>query len=228
MGEIYLFGISTTSKRIKSFIQYHKIYNVNGFIVDDEYKSTDIYDNTKVFSISEFRSIQNYKSLPVFICLAWNRLNEDRKQVFQKFLGEFNIVNIISPNSIIRGTIKGINVFVGDYVILETGSIVRDNVYIDHNSFIGTDTLVCEHSYIGAKSMIAGNDYIGSQSFIGINAVVFDNVKIGEKCIISGGEIIKRNVEKYTIIKNVDNRQISISYPENEIINKLLFYKNVR
>lgn len=228
MESIYLFGISTTSKRVKAFIEYHKMYNVEGFIVDDKYKLNDIYDNKKLYSISEFRNLPNFHSLPVFICVAWNKLNEDRKVVFKKYIDEFNIVNIISPKSIIRGKILGKNIFIGDLVVLEIGSKIHNNVFIDHNSFIGTDTIINEHSYIGAKSMIAGNANIGMQSFIGINSTVFDNVKIGDKCIISGGEIVKRNVDNFTIIKNIENVQISKSFSEEEIINKLLVSKNVR
>lgn len=228
MESIYLFGIGTTSKRVKAFIQFNKIYKVRGFIVDDNYKTKDFYDNEKIYSLTEFRNLPNYKSLPVFICIAWNRLNEDRKQVFQKYNNELNLVNIISPKSVVRGILKGKNIFIGDFVVLEVGSNINNNVFVDHGSFIGTDTIIDEHSYIGAKSMIAGNSHIGSQTFIGINSTVFDNVKIGQKCIISGGEIIKRNANNYTVIKSVNNKQHYKSYPEKIIINKLLASKNVR
>ncbi|MDD2635912.1 MAG: hypothetical protein PHW82_10475 [Bacteroidales bacterium] len=229
MTAIYLFGISTTSIRVKCFIEYHKLYTVKAFIVDDEYKTHNNFEGYPIISLSDFKNIHDYQKLQVFICVAWNRLNEDRKFVFQRLSAEkLNIINLISPNAIIRGEVLGSNVFVGDYVILEVGTVINQNIFIDHNSFVGTNTIIKEHAYIGAKSVIAGDSIIGQQSFIGIHSTVFDKVCIGSKCIISGGEIIKRNVQDFSVVKNVDGRQITKTYTPEEIINKLIVKRSVR
>lgn len=229
MTAIYLFGTSTTAIRVKCFIEYHKLYTIKAFIVDEEYKTDNNFEGYPVISLSDYKNTHKYQQLPVFICIAWDRLNEHRKLVFQRLsIEKLNIINLISPNAIIRGKISGSNVFVGDYVILEAGTVINDNAFIDHNSFIGTNTIIKEHVYISAKSMIAGGSIIGQQSFIGIHSTIFDKVCIGSKCIISGGEIIKRNIQDFSVVKNIDGSQITKTYSPDEVINKLIEKKNIR
>lgn len=226
---IYLFGIGTTAFRIKSFIEYHSLYEIKGFVVDDKYKNECTFLGKDIISLSEFKNLNQSKRLSIFICSAWNRLNQDRTDIYNRLNQEYNLVNIISPSAIIRGNISGKNIFIGDMVLIESGARIESNVFIDHLSFIGTHTNILQNSYIAARAMIAGNVEIGNQSFIGINATIFDEVKIGHKCIISGGITIKRNVPNCCVIKSSKNDQNEISiYTENEIVNKLIAQKNVR
>lgn len=226
---IYLFGIGTTAFRIKSFIEYHNLYKVAGFIVDDAYKTQEYFCDLKVFSVSEFETVTDFQTQPVFICTAWNRLNQDRKDIFNRLKNNYNLINLIAPTAIIRGEVQGGNIFIGDYVIIEPGSSISSNVFIDHHAFVGTFGTLEEHVYLGAKSMLAGHVSIGRQAFIGISAVLFDQVAIGEKCIISGGEIIKRSIPNYTIVKKSSSGiQEYKTFSKEEILNKLQSNKNVR
>lgn len=229
MQSIFLFGISTTSSRIKSFIEYHQLFKIEAFVVDDLYKSVDTFENYPVLTYSDFKKVDDFRSKPIFICMAWNRLNEDRKNTFVRLKSEdLNIINIISPTAIVRGEVEGRNIFIGDQVCMEAGSVVYDNVFMDHNCFVGTNTVIKRNSYICAKSMIAGSAVIGEQTFVGIHSTVFDQVVVGEKCIISGGEVIKRNILDYSLVKEKDGRQVTIQYDSSSIIKKLMHSKNVR
>lgn len=229
MKDIYLFGTSTTSSRVKSFIDYHHLFIIKAFVIDDDFLNDKWFENHPVISMSDFKNIPDYENLNIFICIAWNNLNSDRKTVFNNLsAANLNLVNLISPTAIVRGQITGRNVFVGDGVGLEVGSEIDDNVFIDHHVFVGTNTKIEKHAYLGAKSMIAGEVTIGTQSFIGISATVFDQVSIGDKSIISGGEVIKRNVKRCSVIKSTADAQHSTAYSEEEIIHKLVVKKNVR
>lgn len=228
MESIYLFGTSTTASRVKSFIEFHKLYKIEAFLVDDNYKTSDSFEGYKILTVSEFRELPDYTKNLVFICLAWNRLNQDRRDLFNRYEQEFNLVNLVSPHSVIRGELAGTNIWVGDYSVLEMGSVVFSNCIMDHLCFVGSNTVLEKHNYVAVKAMIAGNTHIGEQNFIGINSTIFDEVKIGNKCIIAGGETIKRNIESFTVVKTFENEQVSKTYQENEIIEKLIANKNVR
>jgi len=228
MKSIYLFGTSTTASRIKSFIEFHQLYTIDGFLVDDNYKTSDSFEGHKVITVSEFRNLIDYKEIPVFICVAWNRLNQDRKDLFNRYEKEFNLVNLISPHSVIRGELLGTNILLGDYSVLEMGSVVQSNCIMDHLCFVGSRSVIESHSYIAVKVMIAGSTTIGEQSFVGINATIFDQVNVGKKCIIAGGETVKRNVDDFSAVKSSKLGQTIKTYSESEVIKKLLASKNVR
>lgn len=227
MEDIYLVGASTTAIRVVELIKYHKLYNIKGFIVDDNYKNTDEYYGLPLLSLSEFKQIENYIKIPIFICIGWNRLNLDRKNVFESFK-EFNLINIISPTAIIRGEVLGRNIYIGDNCIIDIKTKIFDNVFLDHNVFLGYNVTIRKHAFLGVRTVFGGSVVVGEQCFVGMGALIFDKTIVGNRCIISGGEIIKRNTVDNCTIRSKDGKQITKVYSEDEIINKLIAVKNVR
>lgn len=227
MKDIYLVGASTTAIRVIELIRHHNLFRIKGLIVDDEYKQDETFYELPLLGVSEFKKKANCFDVALFICIGWNRLNSDRKKVFNTFK-EFNLVNIISPTAIIRGDILGRNVYVGDNCIVEAKSKIFDNVYIDHCAFIGYNVAILNNVFLALRSTLAGSVKIGEQSFIGMGALIFDKTIVGNKCIISGGEIVKRNIADNSIVRSKNGEQIIKSYTEEEIIYKLIASKNVR
>src|SRR5690554_2997251 len=173
MKDIYLVGASTTAIRVIEMIKYHNLYNIKGLIVDDEYKEDETFYELPLLGLSEFKRKVDCHEVALFICVGWNRLNSDRKKVFENFKN-FNLVNIVSPSAIVRGDIIGRNVYVGDNCIVEIKARIFDNVYIDHCAFIGYNVAVANHVFLALRTTLAGSVTIGEQSFIGMGSLIFD------------------------------------------------------
>lgn len=101
------------------------------------------------------------------------------------------ILNIIHPDSSLSKNIQiGSGVFIsrnvsvnsfaiiGDYTILNTGSI------IEHECKLGSAV------HIAPGAVLAGNVEVGDRSFIGANAVVKQGVKIGKDVIVGAGSVV--------------------------------------
>lgn len=227
MKDIYLVGASTSAIRVIEMIKYHNLYNIKGLIVDDEYKEDETFYELPLLGLSEFKRKVDCHEVALFICVGWNRLNSDRKKVFHAFK-EFNLVNIISPTAIVKGDVLGRNVYVGDNCIVDVKSKIYNNVYIDHCVFIGHNVTILNDAFLAVRSTLAGSVIIGEQSFIGMGSLIFDKTTIGKKCIISGGEIVKRNINDNCTVRSKDGQQIIKSYREEDIIYKLIASRNVR
>lgn len=92
----------------------------------------------------------------------------------------------------------GINVVLGDNVIIMAGSYVGDNVTIGSNTLIYPNVSIYHHSVIGQDCIIHSGTVIGSDGYgfahtkmgehIKIyqngNAVIEDNVEIGANCVV--------------------------------------------
>ena len=105
-------------------------------------------------------------------------------------------LNVIHPSSIVSGLSRvGIGNFissgvhlnalatVGDFCILNTGSVV------EHECRLGNAV------HIAPGAVLAGNVTVGDNTFIGANSVIKEGVTIGENVIIGAGTVVIKDIE---------------------------------
>lgn len=138
-------------------------------------------------------------------------LSPNPRQTFQKVLEEFfikKVVPSISSRASIHATTKmGTNVFIGDYVVIEEGCILGNDVCIDHHTVLKANTVLHDHVKIGSNCTIGGvgfgyeKDADGKYQVIPhIGNVVLKNfVEIGNNtCIdraVLGSTVLEENVK---------------------------------
>lgn len=228
MKKIVIIGTGKNAKQVYDFLKIHKLYDIVGFAIDKEYIKEDSYMNYPVYPLENL-DVYIDNDTYIFVSLGWNRLNSDRRQLYERLKAKgYKFANLISPTAIVRGKIDGDNVWINDYSVLQSDAVIKSDVIIREGVVIGNDTLIKDHCFIGVKALVAGGCIIGEQSFIGIHATVFDGTIIGDKCIIGGCAVVKRNVSNYTVCKYDLNNTITKKYDESVIEQKLVFSKNVR
>lgn len=229
MKNLIIVGLSKTSDHVYSFVKSHNLYNIVGFAVNEEYRKVSEYHGLPVYTLENLEEEYGSLDFCVFVALLWNHLNRDRKDLYDYCKSKsWEMANIISPTSIIRGELLGDNCWIHDYVIIQNNAKLESNIAIMAQTLIGANTHIGSHCFFGAKSLLGGGSTIGEQSFIGINSVIFDDTNVGRKCIIGACTSVKRNMpdcSKYiTSSEDIVVRQ----YTEDEIEEKLVFSKNVR
>lgn len=221
--KLMLVGISTTAQTIYEFISDYKIFDVIGFAVDTEFMIQDTFCGLPVFDIEQLPKSFDKRRDYLFVCIQWNRLNADRRDVYLRLKQQgFRFANIISPHAIIHGTIEGDNCWISDNVVIEPNAIIHNNVFVKTGAIVCHDTTIYDHAFIGARSLLSGKVSVGEQSYVGVCATIFDCTRIGSKCLIGAGTVIKRNVPDFTIIKLPNDTTIIQTYEESNIENKLL------
>lgn len=229
MENLIIIGTGINGRNALEFIRMYNLYNVLGFAVNTKYYSSNDFCGVPVYKLEELS--QTIKEpFKVFVSLFWNRLNADRRRLFEYCKTQnFQFANLISPRASINHSAKlGVNCLVHDFVSILDNSTIGDNVFMMPYSLIGSCSNISNHSFIGVRTIIGGKSIIGQQSFTGFNSVILDDTKIGEKCIIGASTIIKRNLPSYSrCVSTVDN-QIIKEYSPEEIESKLMALKNVR
>ena len=89
----------------------------------------------------------------------------------------------VFPNSIIQTNSK-----VGDYSILNTGSI------LEHDCVVGNGV------HIMPGAVIGGNAKIGNYVTIGLNATVMPKIEIEEGAFIGAGAVVTKNIKKNEVV----------------------------
>ena len=101
------------------------------------------------------------------------------------------MVKIGSGNFFAKNVSIPVLVSIGNYCILNTGSI------IEHECEIGNAV------HIGPGAVLAGNVKVGDFSFVGANSVVKQGVQIGKNVTIGAGTVILKDVyDNKTVVGN--------------------------
>ncbi len=235
MSNLVIIGISDTADRIIRFVNRYHLYSIIGCAADAAYLPENQRvviggGEYKVWDIAHLHEHIDVNNDFVFVAVLWNRLNADRRQLFERIcaMQRFRFANIVSPNAIIRGELRGVNCWICDDVLLQEHAVIEDNVYIMDRALVGHRSVVQQHAFIAVGATIMGAVVIGEQSYIGVNANVFDETHIGRKCIVGACTYVKRNLPDCTVIKTPPDAFVVKTYSEEEIENKWLAHRNVR
>lgn len=145
--------------------------------------------------IKEIKFIKGNTKGILFIC-AFRTSNFFTKNLFLKILGfpirlfyKIMIQWVLGID--IDDTTKigfGFNVYHGQSLIINSGTIIGKNVIVRHNTTIGN-----------AKEEDSC-PIIGDNVTIGANAVVIGNIKIGNNSIIGAGSVVIRDVPENSVV----------------------------
>lgn len=229
MDRLFIIGTSVAANNICKFVEKYKLYDVRGFAVNREYRTVDEYLGKPVYDIENLDTVADKDKDYLFVAIQWNRLNADRRKVYEKLKEEgYRFANLVSPLASINGMLSGDNCWITDFVCIDTDAVIGNDVFVKVGAWVGDHTLVGDHCFIGAKSTVGGGVKIGEQSFIGLGAIIFDDTSIGIKCIVGAATALKRNLPDFSVCKTMSDIFVVKNYPEDEIEQKLLFLKNVR
>lgn len=228
MEKLIIVGLSTNARHVYEFVKDYDLFDVIGFAVNERYKTEDTFKGLPVYALETLDQQVDKSEVRLFVALLWNRLNADRRVLFESLTAEgWQMANIISPHARIRGEVKGTNVWIHDNVIIQNDTTIGNNVAIMGQTLVGANCSIADHCFLGAKSTVGGGTTIGEQSFVGLNATVFDGTTVGKKCILGACTAVKRNVPDFTLVKTSSAIEMK-QYEESEIEGKLQFAKNKR
>lgn len=229
MERIVIIGTSVAASNIYKFIEKYRLYEVAGFAVNREYKTADTYLGKPVYEVESLDKVVDKQKDYLFVAIQWNRLNADRRKVYEQLKGEgYRFANLVSPLASVDGQIAGDNCWISDFVRIEFDTIIGNDVFVRVGVLISDHVIVGDHCFIGAKSTVGGGVQVGEQSFIGLGATVFDDTKVGRKCIVGAATALKRNLPDCCVYKTVSDNFVVKEYVEDVIEQKLMFKKNVR
>lgn len=221
--KLVIVGMGTTARRILRFVQGYNLYEVVGFAVNAAYKNCDEFFGFPVYALEELTEEQR-REYCYFVAVQWNHLNAQRRHIFEECTAMgLELVNLISPlASTYAGEIRGVNCWIQDFVVMQTGAVVGDDCIVAAGALLGNESLVGSHCFIGAHGAVGGNAHIGEQCFVGINATVFPRVEIGKKCILGAATAVKRNVPDFSRYSTSSDNIVIKTYSEFEVEGKLV------
>lgn len=227
--KLVIVGTSSSARHVLHFVQYHGLFEVVGFAVNEQYYREDTFQGLPVYRLEHLREECPHREFKVFVAVMWNRLNADRRRLYEYCKGQgYAMANLVSPLAAVRGTIQGDNCWVHDFVVVQNDTVVDSDTFIMAYSLIGANAHVGAHCFFAARSLLGGGSTLGEQSFVGLSSTVFDDTCIGRKCIVGACTAVKRNMPDFSkCIASADNTVMK-QYTEEEVEGKLQFRLNKR
>ena len=226
---LLIFGTSLTAHTIYKQVIDNDLFDLLGFVVDGKYKTCDSYCDLPVYEYEQLPAFFDKERDFLFVAIEWDRMNSIRKKVYERIKRDgYKLANIISPNAIIHGELRGDNIWVCDGVIIDNDSLIYEDVFVRTRATIGHDNIVFAHSYIGMGALTAGRVVVGESTYIGVNATIFNRLNIGTKCLVGACTYVKRHLPDYSRIKTNNEGFIIEQFNESVIENKLIAGEEVR
>lgn len=228
MDNLVIIGIADTADRVVSFVERYKLFNIIGCAVDEKYvppTNETILGGEKrsVWPLSKLNEYVDIENTYLFVAVLWNHLNADRKNLYlhvKSLWLNAKFANIISPKASVRTDKMGENCLIDDYVVIHERAEIGSDVIIVANSFIAPYAIVSNHVFVAPHAIILGGAKVMSQTMVGTRVIVLNKVEIGEKCLIGAGAIVKKDVPKFCVVKNMSTQDCIKQYNESEIENK--------
>ena len=195
--KLIIVGLSNNAKLAAYYFERDSEYQVLGFAVNKQYKSTDEFHGLPVYEIETLQLNFTPSEVDVFVAVGYKNMNGIREDLYlvMKEMGYFLPNYISSKCSFLTEEIIGDNNFIlEDNTIQPFVKIGSNNVFWSGNH-IGHDVEIGNHNFITSHVVISGFTKIKNNCFIGVNATLRDDIEISDKTLIAAGAIIMKSTK---------------------------------
>ena len=176
---------------VLEILNAEKKYKVIGFIDDDPAKKGEEIKGIKVIgSVKELAHFKEKLGVKGAIVAIGN--NPMRRALSEKIKeAGLELVNAIHPTVIKDPDVEiGKGCYIGQGVILVTGTRIGNCVNIHTGATIDHDNIIEDGANLGPGVHLAGRVKIGRDAFLGTGAIVIPDGVVGENSIIGAGGVV--------------------------------------
>ena len=143
----------------------------------------------------------------VVIAIGDNRV---RARVFTQMCEQGELIaNAIHPTAVLAADVRlGLGVMICASAVVNTGTIIGDNVILNTGSSIDHHNRIDAHAHIAPGVHLGGNVHIGMGGFVGIGATVIPGRTVGDWSIVGAGAVVASDMPEWTTSVGVPARVI--------------------
>lgn len=119
-----------------------------------------------------------------------------RIEIKDKFIKKgFNFESVVSPTAqVSKYAVIGIGTVVMHKVVINAGVKIGDYSIINTGSIIEHDSKVGNFSHISTGVISNGETSIGNNTFVGSGTIIMEQIKIGNNCIVGMGQQVRHDL----------------------------------
>jgi sugar O-acyltransferase (sialic acid O-acetyltransferase NeuD family) len=195
--KLVIIGDGETAELAYEYFTSDSDYEVNAFVVEQQYLSKTSLFNIPVIPLEELKTRFSPDIYDVFVAVSYTKLNRVRKKLFYevKCMG-YKCASYISSHAFVwRGVEIGENCFIFENNVIQYKVRIGNNVTLWSGNHIGHRSIIHDNCFISSHVVVSGYCEIGKNCFLGVNSCLADNIKIAEDCFIGMGAVVNNNTE---------------------------------
>lgn len=179
------------AKVVLEILHAGKEYKVIGFIDDDPKKMGHSIKGIKVIGNTDdlVKMKKSGKAKAAIVAIGDNPMRRKLSEKIEK--SGLELINAIHPTVIRDTDVKiGKGCYIGQGVILVTGTVIGNCVNIHTGATIDHDNVIEDGANLGPGVHTAGRVYIGKDAFLGTGAIVIPDASVGQGSIVGAGGVV--------------------------------------
>ena len=214
--KILIFGIKDTAQLAKFYLEndpaYADKYEVVGFVVSEQFRTQDIFENLPVHSFETITTVYTPAQVKFFAPMTGVKMNKIREAVYYqiKNLG-YKMISYVSSKATVLTTQIGENCFILEDNTIQPFVEIGDNVVLWSGNHIGHHSKIEDHVFFTSHVVLSGHCHVKHHSWFGVNATVRDAVTIGESSLIAMGSLITRDTDDFGFYMGIPAKKQSKS-----------------
>lgn len=213
MKDIIIVGAGGVGKEVSWIIEQinsqKEIYNLLGFVDDDEKKYNENINGYKVLGGINYILENNYEG-EVIIAIANYYV---KKSIVERLMiKNIQYAKIVHPNiNFPKGAEIGEGTIIYEGVVISPDVRIGKHVIISPKCGIGHDSFICDYVSLLWNVNISGNDIIGEGAYIGSNVTVIQNKRLEKGIIVGAGAVVIDDVDEFKTVVGIPAKCIRLS-----------------
>lgn len=126
--------------------------------------------------------------------------NKIRNRLAQKYLSNFDFINIIHSSAILSNYCSiGKGNVIMERAIVKADALIENHVIVNTGSIVEHDCVLGDFVHIAPGAVLCGHVEVGEGTLIGAGSTVLPSVKIGNWSIIAAGSVVHKNVPDFGV-----------------------------
>jgi sugar O-acyltransferase (sialic acid O-acetyltransferase NeuD family) len=206
--KLILYGASGHGKVILDIIIQLGIYNIAGFIDDNENLVGSKFCGYEVLCTGEMLSQLLSRGIEYSVVSIGNNFIRGKKAELLVSKG-FKLVSAIHPKSVVNSNVDiGVGTVIMAGAVINSGTVIGKNVIINTSATVDHDCIIGDCVHISPGANLAGGVKVGELTHIGIGSCVIENITIGKNSIIGAGAVVSKDIPDNVVAVGVPAKVI--------------------
>lgn len=200
--KLVIFGIGKIAEVVFYYAKHECNYNVTGFCVDEQYKTSDTFNGLPVVGFDNVEQAFPPSLHDMFIAVGYHDLNRLRAAKCSEALSKgYELVSVISSlANVPKNVTLGHNCFIMPPAIIHPCVTLKNNVFVWSGTLVGHHSIVEDNCWLTSSCNIGGNVHIGANTFMAINATIGHSVNVGANCFIGSNALVTKDLEDEKVV----------------------------
>lgn len=207
---LYIFGAGEFARIAAHYFSEDSPFNIEGFVVDDEFLENSTYLGFQVLKSSEFYVRFGPSQVNVFVAFSGAQLSIPRlMKVDELKLAGYTTVSYVSSHTFIDSDTEiGSNVFIFENNTIQSQVSVGDATVVWSGNHIGHQTKIGAGCFVSSHVCIGGNTKIANNCYFGMNSTIRDGIIIGTKCVVGANSYVNKSQDGNSVIFGIPAKPI--------------------